>query len=349
MMKKVDYIIVGCGLAGITFCEELRAHKKSFLVFEDASQHSSSVAVGLYNPVVLKRFTEVWKAKELLDLALPKYKALEELLKVKLDYNLPVYRKFSSVEEQNQWFSAADKPALEGFLSLQIKKNSNPSIKASFGFGEVLHTGRVDTGLLVKHYREYLDHQNSLIKEKFDFNNLTIENDFIEYKDVKTKHIVFAEGFNLRHNPYFKELPLNVVKGEIIMIESQELKIDFILKSSVFVAPIGNDLYYVGSTYNWKDKTNDISKEGREELESKLKTIISCDYKVINQMAGIRPTVKDRRPLVGVHSKHKNVFVLNGLGTRGVMNAPYVAKQLYDFIEENIPLDKEINIERFYS
>ena len=153
----------------------------------------------------------------------------------------------------------------------------------------------------------------------------------------------------MRHNPYFKELPLNVVKGEIIMIESPELKIDFILKSSVFVAPIGNDLYFVGSTYNWKDKTNDISKEGREELESKLKTIISCDYKVINQMAGIRPTVKDRRPLVGVHSKHKNVFVLNGLGTRGVINAPFVAKQLYDFIEENIPLDKEINIERFYS
>jgi len=348
-MKEVDYIIVGCGLAGIAFCEELRAHKKSFLVFEDASQHSSSVAVGLYNPVVLKRFTEVWKAKELLELALPKYKILEELLKVKLDYNLQVYRKFSSIEEQNQWFSAADKPALEGFLSVQIKKNSNPSIKAPYGFGEVLHSGRIDTGLLVKHYREYLENQNSLINEKFDFNHLLIENDFIEYKEVMSKHIVFAEGFNIRHNPYFKELPLNAVKGEIIMIESPELKIDFILKSSVFVAPIGNDLYFVGSTYNWTDKTNDISKEGREELENKLKTIISCDYSVINQMAGIRPTVKDRRPLVGVHYKYKNVFVLNGLGTRGVMNAPYVAKQLYDFIEDNVPLDKEINIERFNS
>jgi len=348
-MKRVDYIVVGCGLAGIAFCEELRANKKSFLVFEDDSQDSSSVAGGLYNPVVLKRFTEVWKGKELLDLALPKYHALEELLKVKLDSKVQVFRKFSSIEEQNQWFTAADKPNLENFLSIHIKKNSNLSIKAPFGFGEVLQTGRIDTKTLVKHYREFLENQNSFIKEKFDFNDLVIENDCVIYKNNKAKQIVFAEGFGMLNNPYFKDLPLNVVKGEIIMIKAPELKVNVVLKSSVFIAPIGNDMYFVGATYNWKDKTKAITKEGREELENKLKTFISCEYKVIGQLAGIRPTVKDRRPLVGVHSKYKNLFVLNGLGTRGIMNAPYTAKQLYDFIENNIPLDKEINIERFYS
>ena len=348
-MKNVDYIIVGCGLAGIAFCEQLRAHKKSFLVFDDNSQDSSSVAGGLYNPVVLKRFTEVWKAKELLELALPKYRALEDLLNVKLDFKVQVFRKFSSIEEQNQWFTAADKPNLEPFLSIHIKKNSNPSIKAPNGFGEVLQTGRIDTKSLVNHYREYLENHNSFIKEKFDFNDLVIENDCVVYKNNKAKQIVFAEGFGMLNNPYFKDLPLNVVKGEIIMIKAPELKLDVVLKSSVFIAPSGNDKYFVGATYNWKDKTKAISNEGREELESKLKTFISCDYEVIDQLAGIRPTVKDRRPLVGVHSKYKNLFVLNGLGTRGIMNAPYAAKQLYDFIEDNIPLDKEINIERFYS
>lgn len=348
-MKKVDFIVVGCGLAGIAFCEELRAHKKSFLVFDDASQDSSSVAVGLYNPVVLKRFTEVWKAKELLHLALPKYEALEELLKVKLDYSLPVYRKFSSIEEQNLWFTAADKPALESFLSIQIKKNTNPSIKAPYGFGEVLQTGRIDTNTLVKHYRDYLENHNSLIKKPFNFNDLILQDDSVIYNDIITDQIVFAEGFGMQNNPYFKHLPLNVVKGEIILINAPDLKIDFVLKSSVFIAPIGNNLYFVGATYNWKDKTNVKTKEGREELENKLKTIITCEYEVINQFAGVRPTVKDRRPLVGVHSKYKNVFVLNGLGTRGVMNAPYLAKQLYDFIQNKSPLNKEINIERFYS
>lgn len=349
MMKNVDYIVVGCGLAGISFCEQLRNHDKSFLVFDNASQQSSSVAVGLYNPVVLKRFTEVWKAKELLQHALPKYELLEELLKIKLDHKIPVYRKFSSVEEQNQWFSASDKPSLENYLSIQIVKNSNPKIKAPYGFGEVLQTGRVDTAKLVNYYRQYLDNHGFLAHESFNYKDLILKDDTIEYNGVIAKQLVCAEGFGVVNNPYFKELPLNVAKGEIISIKAPELKIDFILKASVFIAPMGNDLYSVGATYNWNDKTNAITKNGREELENKLKTIISCEYEVIDQATGIRPTVKDRRPLVGVHKTHKNLFVLNGLGTRGVMIAPYVAEQLYNFIENHVPLDKEIDIKRFTS
>ena len=267
-MKNVDYIIVGCGLAGISFCEQLRNHEKSFLVFDNASQHSSSVAVGLYNPVVLKRFTEVWKANELLQHALPKYKLLEELLKVKLDYKIPVYRKFSSVEEQNQWFSASDKPSLENYLSIHLVKNSNPKIKAPYGFGEVLQTGRVDSAKLVNYYRQYLEDQGFLVHESFDYKDLIIKKDVIEYNGIKAKQIVCAEGFGVVNNPFFKELPLKVAKGEIIIINAPELKIDFILKASVFIAPIENDLYSVGATYNWDDKTNDITENGREELKT---------------------------------------------------------------------------------
>ena len=61
---KVDYIIVGSGLAGIAFCEQLKAHNKTFFVFDNGSQQSSLVAGGLYNPVILNRFTKVWRSRE---------------------------------------------------------------------------------------------------------------------------------------------------------------------------------------------------------------------------------------------------------------------------------------------
>ena len=67
----------------------------------------------------------------------------------------------------------------------------------------------------------------------------------------------------------------------------------------------------------------------------------------MNHVAGVRPTVKDRRPLVGRHSEYKNLYMLNGLGTRGVMIAPYVAKELFEFIENDEALDIEIDINRF--
>ena len=60
---KVDYLIVGLGLAGLAFVEELIKANKSFIVFEDDSQTSSLVAGGVYNPVILKRFSPVWNAK----------------------------------------------------------------------------------------------------------------------------------------------------------------------------------------------------------------------------------------------------------------------------------------------
>ena len=40
------------------------------------------------------------------------------------------------------------------------------------------------------------------------------------------------------------------------------------------------------------------------------------------------------------------MYVLNGLGTRGVMIGPYVAHQLYYFIENNMSLNEEIDISR---
>ena len=346
-MKEVDYIIVGCGLAGVSFSEELRGHDKSFVVFDDHSQQSSIVAAGLYNPVILKRFTGVWKAKEQLEMAMAFYENLENLLGVKLDYKLPIYRRFASVEEQNDWFSASDKPTLENFLYPKVVKNDNACIDAPFGFGKVLETGRIDTSVLLKHYKLFLKTISSYSDETFDYAALTVQNDTIIYKNIKAKFIVFAEGFGMVKNPYFKYLPLNVAKGEVLTIKAPDLKMDFILKASVFVVPESDAHYSVGATYNWDDKTNDTTEEAKIELLDKLKGLINCSYEVVNQVAGIRPTVRDRRPLVGTHPNYKNIAVLNGLGTRGVMIGPDVSKQLFQHLENGTPLESEIDIIRF--
>ena len=95
---KVDYIIVGLGLAGLAFAEELINANKTFLVFEDNSQTSSLVAAGVYNPVVLRKFTAVWKATEQLNLALLIYEKLEKKLNQKFDKKFVIKRAFKSVD-----------------------------------------------------------------------------------------------------------------------------------------------------------------------------------------------------------------------------------------------------------
>jgi glycine/D-amino acid oxidase-like deaminating enzyme len=169
----------------------------------------------------------------------------------------------------------------------------------------------------------------------------------VTYNNLKASKIVFCEGFGVKQNPYFNHLPLEEVKGEIITIHAPKLEIDFLLKSTLFVLPLGNNRYKVGATFNHKDKTSKPSIEGKEELIEKLKKVITVPYTIVSQSAGIRPAVKDRKPLVGTHVSHKQLSVLNGLGTRGVMIAPTVAKNLFQYIEFGTELDSEIDIKRF--
>ncbi|MGL2963119.1 NAD(P)/FAD-dependent oxidoreductase [Flavobacterium sp. RSB2_4_14] len=343
----LDYIIVGSGLAGIAFAETLLQNNKSFMVFDNHSQNSTKIAGGLYNPVILKRFSEVWNAKVQLDIADSFYKSIEEKLATQVDFKMPIYRKFFSVEEQNNWFTASDKPNLSAFLSTALINKKYNAIDSPFGYGEVLQTGYVDTVILLEHYHSYLRQINLLAESTFDYNQLQLFDDYLEYHDVKAKHIVFAEGFGVHANPFFKYLPLDGTKGELFIISAPELDIDVIVNTSVFILPLGNYLFKVGATYNWEDKTNLPTAEGKQELLDRIKEIITCDFEIVEHFAGVRPTVKDRRPLLGTHSKYKNLHILNGLGTRGVMLAPAMALDLYDYIERGKPLDKTIDVKRY--
>ena len=342
-----DYLIVGSGLAGIAFAEFALQNNKSITVFENFSQNSSIVAGGLYNPVILKRFSEVWKAQEQLTLCEDFYHSLENKLNVKVDYNLPIFRKLFSIEEQNNWFVATDKPNLAPFLATELKYNKYNGIDSPFGFGEVLQSGYVDIALLLSKYQSYLTNQGLLWNEAFIYGDLEVQNGYVVYKKERYKQVVFAEGFGMHANPFFFNLPLDGTKGELLVIRAPELKLDVIIKSSVFILPIGNDLYKVGATYNWEDKTPTPTVAGRNELLTNLKALVHCDFEVVDHLAGVRPTVKDRRPMVGTHPKFANLHVLNGLGTRGVMLAPAMAKSLFENIENQIPLEKEIDIKRF--
>ena len=343
----VDYLVVGLGLAAVSFCEVLHRNGKTFHIINDDSQTSSKVAGGLYNPVILKRFTLAFNAKEQLDKAMPFYTALEKRFNIKLNYKTPILRLFASIEEQNIWLESADKLQLQPFLSTTIRANSNENIEAPFGYGEVKQTGRIDVKLLLREYTKFLLYQSLLDVETFNFSHLVLRKNHISYKSIKAKHIVFATGFGMKYNPYFNYLPLNGTKGELITIKAPKLKETKIVKSSVFIIPLGGDLFSIGSTYKWKDKTNTPTEEAKTDLLEKLDKFLKCDYTVVNHVAGIRPTVVDRRPLLGRHPKHINMYVLNGFGSRGVMIAPTAAFELFNFIENNSSLSAEIDISRF--
>ncbi|MBY8962281.1 FAD-binding oxidoreductase [Flavobacterium sp. D11R37] len=342
-----DFIIVGGGIAGISFAETCLLNQKEFVLITETSGSATTVAGGVYNPVILKRLNLPLDAAAHMQFIMPFYRHIEQRLGVSFMHDIPVYRKFASVEEQNNWFQAADKPALEPFLDTDVKHTNYIGLPATYGFGRVIGTGYMDTALFLKEYYNFLTEQSRFLIEAFEYSELQVNTDSVSYKGIEAKHIVFAEGFGLKNNPYFNYLPLNGTKGELLLIKAPGLNLNVIAKGNVFIIPLGNDIYKVGATYEWEDKTTLPTEKARAELVEKLDELINCPYEIIGQTAGIRPTVTDRKPLVGTHHMYSNLHLLNGLGTRGVMLGPPMARHLFDSIENNIPVPKEVNLNRF--
>lgn len=345
-MKEADYIIVGLGIAGIAFCEQLERHGHSFVVFDTAEEAATAVAGGTINPVVLKRFTPVWKAAEFFAEALTFYREVSKKLKTPLVEVIPIHRILNNVLEQNDWLLASDSSKLSPFLSSEIFTNENLSVTMPFGFGKVHQAFKINTENILSSYREYLLKKDRLIAEKFDHTKMISVQESIQYQNYAAKRIVFAEGAAAIHNPYFKVDCLIPKKGEYIIFKAPQLRLKCILKGSFFVIPMGDDLYKAGATFAHGDTSFATTTRGRDQLVTAVKKIINCPFEVVDQVTGMRPTVKDRRPLLGRLSEDNLIF-FNGLGTRGLLMAPLLAKTLYDYAENNIPLSEEINIKRY--
>jgi glycine/D-amino acid oxidase-like deaminating enzyme len=91
------------------------------------------------------------------------------------------------------------------------------------------------------------------------------------------------------------------------------------------------------------------SEKGLHELVSKLENVLSVSYKIAKHKAGIRPTVADRRPLIGKNNNHHHLYFFNGMGTKGVMLAPYFSEIFVNHLLSNTPFDSEIDIARYFS
>ncbi|MAN59493.1 MAG: FAD-dependent oxidoreductase [Flavobacteriaceae bacterium] len=346
-MKQVDCIIVGLGIAGIATSEEWLKHGKSILVFDAAEGTSTEVSGGVINPVVLKRFTPVWLASEFMRKATATYNSISAKVGSPVIAPTSIHRIFNNIEEQNDWTVASDKNELSDFLASEIQPAPNTSIHAPYGIGEVKGALRLYPSHLLRVYRDWLERKGLLRRERFDYDALSLHEKGIRYRDVEAKRIVFSEGFAALKNPYFPDGLLVPNKGEYVIVEAPQLQLEFVLKGAMFVIPMGNDRYKVGATFSRDETSLTPTADAAERMEMALAKMVKTPFKIVDQIAGVRPTTKDRRPLLGSATLSDRIHFLNGLGTRGLLMAPLLAEWLFHFSEFGNPLPPEVDIKRF--
>ena len=329
---------------------KLLKENKSFVVIDNHFHKASAIAAGIFNPVVLKRFSIVWNATKQIERLREVFGDFEQLLNKKYIYNFPVYRIFNDEQEKKTWLKkATTHPDLIDYLATDTEQlNDFSSINSPIGSGEVLHTGRVDLTNLLADFKDYLVENDLFLDETFDFNELKLNDNQTSYKNIEATKIIFAEGYNILSNPYFKNLPVIGVKGEVLKIEIDANLPEAVVKGKEFLMPLENNQYFVGATYDRDHVNYENTEEAKKYLVEGVQNFFKDHFEVVEQHASIRPTVVDRRPIIGAHPTYQQLICLNGMGTRGTMLAPVMVDDLYEFLENNQPIDKEADIARFY-
>lgn len=339
-------LIVGGGVAGISLAFGLKKRQVEVTLMDKGHNVSSAVAAGLINPLVFRRMTLSWRLAELLPFAAQFYRELEQTLDVSFFHEITIRRLFASDQEREFWLKKQDQVDFQPYLEQLTEVDLNfPLSENTFGTGRVKQAYYVDTESFLTTALNRLKQENTLIQEDFDYDQLQPVDG--TYKGETYDYIIFCEGKDGKYNPYFSYLPLQQTKGEVLTLASSEISEQESLNRKCFLLPVGKGQFKVGSTYVWNTDNTEITEEGKQTILANLKSITSLPYEVKEQRAGVRPTVLDRRPLLGKHPEFPQLVIANGLGTKGYMLAPKIMDEVIEHLLNDVNLDSESTISRF--
>ncbi len=333
-MIRTQVLIVGQGLAGSLLVWELWQHGIDFRVMDPGEQHTSSkAAAGLFHPLVARKIRAAEGADEMLPAMKAAYTALENELEVKLLHEIPS-AKLISIEEAPHWEMAME-GALKPYVQAIIPSGEIKGLKNGLAGVIAGHSGFLEVSGLIYGMARWLGEKNLLIPEKLDYESIRLEPGKVVIEGfAEAQTIVFCEGPAGMSNPWFEQAGLTINKGEVIEILAPKLDERFIIRGEVFLLPLGMGRFRVGATYSRNPVDNEPSPAGLAEITGKLEKIITVPYEVLDHWAGIRPVARNRQPIMGLHPRHKQLAIFNGLGSKGVMQAPFRAMQMRKLLTE---------------
>lgn len=336
-------VVVGQGIAGTLLAFELERRGIDFMIIDSGVNHSSSVAAGIMNPVVFRRLTKSWRVDDAWDLAIETYQRLEQKLGSLFLYDKPMRRLFASEQEAGFWQEKTSLVDFQKYIAHFPEGDVCPEYaKNSHGSGLVKRVYHVDVKEFIHASKNYFEAHGKLITSEVDYDAV-----LSELKSSTLDAVFFCQGYRNLENPFFAHLPVQTTKGQILTIKNSFIAESELLNRKCFLLPLGQHLFRVGATYEWENTSLNTTEKARVQLCEKLESLIDSPYEVIAQEAGIRPTTPDRRPILGEHPHHKNMYILNGLGTKGYLLAPWSVQHLCEHVLNNLPLSDEVNLARF--
>lgn len=335
-------LIIGGGLAGTTLAWRLHERGLPFrIVDRDEPLTSSKVAAGLVTPITGMRLSLSWRFGELYPEALAFYRSLESKLGSRFYHEVPIVQLLASEKAVTQWQKRRDQPEVQPYLKApEPGPLVNEAIFSNPHGGFVQqHSGWLDTAAYLSASQRYFESLGSWQRGELTPDEVAsrLGKDFT--------HAIFCIGWEAARHPWFGWVPFQSARGTVLQVSADTGGETRVVNNGCWLLPRGDGTLRVGPTYELNfDQPHTPAPETLAALETRLRGLLRTPYAIAGSQTGVRPIIARREALIGTHPARPGIAFLNGLGSKGVLRAPWVARQLTEHLIDGKPIEPELDL-----
>jgi glycine oxidase len=338
------WLIIGQGLAGSVLALQCQHQGININIWNDETQYcSSKYAAGLWNPVSFKRITAPEHIHDLLHHCTTFFERCNEILEVKSFHYSPIHRIFPDNQYGRDWDMKSILTKYEKLLGVPEEKL--PLWKQPFQSGSVLTSGWLNVPEFLEttrvHFQKstrYVNLGKHEIEERLADSEIT----------MAYSRIIFCTGLAAMPK-VFDNIRIIPNKGHVLAVKTEQTIPQHIVHYGNFAIPTDDHRLRVGSSYEWEKSDTTVDDNIVNELTEKLREHLPIALHVESVQVGLRPTVIDRNPIIGTLPQQPQYGIFNGLGTKGVLQAPLMAHYLIEHLTMGAEIPKGFSIQRFYN
>ena len=327
-MPASEVLIVGQGLAGTVLAWTLEQAGINWRMIDAGHDAAASrVAAGIINPVTGLRWVRTWRIDACRSEAKAAYAAMARDFGVPLWREMRIRRWWRTERERRDLAAKCDRGVLAPWVQ---ETNATHAVLGP--------AAQVDLPALLTATRHRWLGDGRLTEGRFDWSSRAAHGGVV----------IDCTGAAARQGR-FAACGFAVSKGEVLRAALTGLADDTILHRGQWILPVPGADAWIGATH--EPGRDDVvpTAAAREKLLASAQRLTGRSVMPTAHLVGLRLAAPDRKPVIGFHPREPRLGVFGGLGSKGVLYAPWLARQWAEHLRTGAAFDPAVDVARLGS